>query len=197
MFDVVIRAGLVIDGTGAPGQRSDVGIVGDRVTALGELGDAEAALVLNAEDRVVAPGFIDPHSHSDWTLQANRDADSTIRQGVTTEIVGNCGISNAPVSDLSTDIIASRLRSFGHDGAPYVAFIRGVPRRRILAGDGSEPRFLRRAQHNPVGSRSRAPTCDGRRGRPDGWLRAGSYGCGCPRSVYGAGVQRRALRQHT
>ncbi len=118
MFDVVIRAGLVIDGTGAPGLRSDVGIVGDRVTALGELGDAEAALVLNAEDRVVAPGFIDPHSHSDWTLQANRDADSTIRQGVTTEIVGNCGISNAPVSDLSNDIVASRLRSFGHDGGP-------------------------------------------------------------------------------
>lgn len=118
MFDIVIRAGLVIDGTGSPGQRSDVGILGQRITALGQLGDAEAALVVDAENKVVAPGFIDPHSHSDWTLQANRDADSTIRQGVTTEIVGNCGISNAPISDASEAIVASRLRSYGYHDRP-------------------------------------------------------------------------------
>jgi N-acyl-D-amino-acid deacylase len=118
MFDIVIRAGLVIDGTGVPGQKGDVGISGDRVTAIGELGDAEAAVVINAENRVVAPGFVDPHSHSDWTLQANRDADSTIRQGVTTEVVGNCGISNAPISELSTSLVASRLRSHGHFDLP-------------------------------------------------------------------------------
>ncbi len=118
MFDIVIRAGLVVDGTGVPGQQRDVGILGERITAVGELGNAEAALVVDAENRVVAPGFIDPHSHSDWTLQANRDADSTIRQGVTTEVVGNCGISNAPISELSAALVASRLRSHGHCERP-------------------------------------------------------------------------------
>lgn len=118
MFDIVIRAGLVVDGTGRPGQRADVGILGERVTAVGELGGAEAAQVVDAEGKVVAPGFVDPHSHSDWTVQANRDADSTIRQGVTTEIVGNCGISNAPVSEASEAIVASRLSSYGHPGRP-------------------------------------------------------------------------------
>jgi N-acyl-D-amino-acid deacylase len=118
VFDVVIRAGLVIDGTGGAGQRRDVGIVGERVTAIGDLGNIESAFVIDAENRVVAPGFIDPHSHSDWTVQANRDADSTIRQGVTTEIVGNCGISNAPVSEASTAIVASRLRSYGYNERP-------------------------------------------------------------------------------
>lgn len=108
----------MVDGTGAPGRRGDVGIVGDRVRAIGELGEAEAALVVNAADKVVVPGFVDPHSHSDWTLQANRDADSTIRQGVTTEVVGNCGISNAPVSEASEALVASRLRSYGYPGGP-------------------------------------------------------------------------------
>jgi N-acyl-D-amino-acid deacylase len=118
MFDVVIRGGQIIDGTGAPRRLGDVGIESDRVTAVGDLASAEAALVLEAKGKVVAPGFIDPHSHSDWTIQANRAAESTIQQGVTTEIVGNCGISNAPVSDHSHAVIASRLKSHGYDGEP-------------------------------------------------------------------------------
>ena len=158
MFDVVIRAGLIIDGTGAAGQRRDVGIIGERVTAIGDLGNVESALVIDAENKVVAPGFIDPHSHSDWTVQANRDADSTIRQGVTTEIVGNCGISNAPVSDASKAIVASRLRSYGHDEGPSwasfeeylgdvssggtaqnLAFFVGHSTIRVAAGAGPRP----------------------------------------------------------
>ncbi len=118
MFDIVIRDGLVVDGTGAPGQRRDVGILGERVSAIGDLGDAEAARVIDASGKVVTPGFIDPHSHSDWTIHSNRDADSTIRQGVTTEIVGNCGISNAPVSEASLATVASRLHAYGYDRPP-------------------------------------------------------------------------------
>jgi N-acyl-D-amino-acid deacylase len=114
VFDIIIRGGLVIDGTGAPGEQRDVGITGGHVTKVGDLGEAEAALSVDATGKVVAPGFVDPHSHSDWTLQANRDADSTIRQGVTTEIVGNCGISNAPVSELSEGAVAARLRAYGY-----------------------------------------------------------------------------------
>ncbi len=118
MFDVLIRGGLVIDGTGAPRQRRDVGIEGDRVTAVGQLTSAEAGLVVDATGRMVTPGFVDPHSHSDWTLQANPGAESTIRQGVTTEVVGNCGISNAPVSDHSEAIVAARLRAYGYPKRP-------------------------------------------------------------------------------
>ena len=114
MFDIVIRGGLVIDGTGAAGKRRDIGITADRVTSVGDLREAEGALSLDAIGKVVAPGFVDPHSHSDWTLQANRDADSTIRQGVTTEVVGNCGISNAPISEASEGAVASRLGSYGY-----------------------------------------------------------------------------------
>jgi N-acyl-D-amino-acid deacylase len=118
LFDVLIRGGLVIDGTGAPRQRRDVGIEGDRVTAVGQLTSAEAGLVVDATGRMVTPGFVDPHSHSDWTLQANPGAESTIRQGVTTEVVGNCGISNAPVSDHSEAIVAARLRAYGYPKRP-------------------------------------------------------------------------------
>jgi N-acyl-D-amino-acid deacylase len=118
LFDALIRGGLVIDGTGAARQRRDVGIEGDRVTAVGDLASASARLVVDAKGKVVTPGFVDPHSHSDWTLQANPGAESTIRQGVTTEVVGNCGISNAPVSDHSEAMVAARLRAYGYPEHP-------------------------------------------------------------------------------
>jgi N-acyl-D-amino-acid deacylase len=101
MLDVVIRGGRVVDGSGAPWVRADVGIAGDRIAAIGSLAQAAAARVIDAAGKIVAPGFIDCHSHSDWSLLANRGADSTLRQGVTTEIVGNCGMSYAPVSALN------------------------------------------------------------------------------------------------
>ena len=62
-------------------------------------GSATAGRVIDAAGKVVCPGFVDPHSHSDFSLLANPTAESTIRQGVTTEVVGNCGWSYAPVSD--------------------------------------------------------------------------------------------------
>jgi N-acyl-D-amino-acid deacylase len=118
VLDVVIRGGLVIDGSGAPGQRIDVGIAGDQLAALGDLAQVRAGRVIDATGRIVAPGFVDPHSHSDWTLHANRSADSTIRQGVTTEVVGNCGVGMAPVSQRSRAAVASRLRSHAYDEPP-------------------------------------------------------------------------------
>lgn len=99
MLDIKIANGLVVDGTGAPAQRADVGITGDAITALGDLSRERAGRTIDAAGLVVAPGFIDIHTHSDWRLWANRRAESKIRQGVTTEILGNCGFSPAPVSD--------------------------------------------------------------------------------------------------
>ena len=98
MLDLKIEGAQVIDGTGALGSRTDVGIRDDVIAAIGDLSSEPAGSTLWAAGRVLAPGFIDMHSHSDWRLWENRRAESKIRQGVTTEVVGNCGFSPAPVS---------------------------------------------------------------------------------------------------
>ena len=94
--DIVIAGGTLIDGTGAPGARMEVCIDGDKVTALQPPGEMAGSLVLDASGCVVSPGFIDIHTHSDLSLISCPRAESKIRQGVTTEVVGNCGTSAAP-----------------------------------------------------------------------------------------------------
>jgi N-acyl-D-amino-acid deacylase len=98
MLDLKIVGATVMDGTGRAGNRTDVGVRDEAIAAIGDLSRESAGTVLNATGRVLAPGFIDMHSHSDWRLWGNRRAESKIRQGVTTEVVGNCGFSPAPVS---------------------------------------------------------------------------------------------------
>lgn len=97
-FDLVIRGGTVIDGTGAPAQTADVGIVDHRIQQVGDLTAATADEILAATDRVVCPGFIDIHSHSDTTLLAYPEAESRVCQGITTEVVGNCSFSPFPLT---------------------------------------------------------------------------------------------------
>src|SRR2546425_278670 len=97
MFDLKLEGATVIDGTGTAGGRADVGIRDETIAAVGDLSREAAGRTLNVAGRAVTPGFIDMHSHSDWRLWANRRAESKIRQGVTTEVVGNCGFSPAPV----------------------------------------------------------------------------------------------------
>ncbi len=99
VFDVIIGHGTVVDGTGAPGRSADVGITGQRVEAIGDLSGADAARRIEARGLVVAPGFIDIHNHSDLALLQDGRAESMLRQGVTTQVTGNCGLSPAPVHD--------------------------------------------------------------------------------------------------
>src|SRR6185369_2243500 len=99
MLDLKIVGGQIVDGTGAAGARADLGITGDTITAVGDLVREPAGRTIDAAGLTVTPGFIDVHTHSDWRLWGNRRAESKIRQGVTTEVVGNCGFSPAPVSD--------------------------------------------------------------------------------------------------
>lgn len=87
-YDLVIRGGRVVDGTGNPWFYGDVAIRGDRIVAVGRLADAKAARQIDANGLVIAPGFIDIHSHSDFLLLEDGHAQSKIRQGVTTEILG-------------------------------------------------------------------------------------------------------------
>jgi N-acyl-D-amino-acid deacylase len=99
VFDLKIAGGTMLDGTGGAPRRADLGITGDRIEAVGDLAHERAGRTLDVAGLTVTPGFIDIHSHSDWRLWGNRRAESKIRQGVTTEVVGNCGFSPAPVSD--------------------------------------------------------------------------------------------------
>ena len=99
MLDLVVRGGTVVDGTGAPRRRADVGVEDGRIAAVGDLGRAVSGRDLDASGLIVAPGFIDIHSHSDFTLLVDPRALSAVAQGVTTELVGNCGHGCAPVAD--------------------------------------------------------------------------------------------------
>jgi N-acyl-D-amino-acid deacylase len=98
-YDLIIENGLLVDGTGAPGKRADLGVAGKQIDAIGDLRSAPAKRRLNAAGCVVAPGFIDIHNHSDLALLVDGRAESMIRQGVTTQVTGNCGLTPAPVND--------------------------------------------------------------------------------------------------
>ena len=97
MLDVIVRGGTVIDGSGGPAHRADVGIEGERIATVGDLSQLSAAREIDATNSVVSPGFIDVHTHSDLTVLVNGRAESKIRQGVTTEVTGNCSFSPYPV----------------------------------------------------------------------------------------------------
>lgn len=115
-FDVIIRGGTVVDGTGSPGVGRDLGIAGGKVAAIDDLSDAVARVDINAAGKVVAPGFIDIHTHSDMAHFIDPRAESQIRQGVTTEAIGQCGISLAPCTPESRTSLFASLgsRPIGH-----------------------------------------------------------------------------------
>ena len=105
MFDLLIKNARVIDGSGSPWFRADVGVKGGRICFVGLAGNAEAVETVDAEDLFLAPGFIDIHSHTDQNVFGSPRGESRILQGVTTELVGNCGISMAPASDEYLDML--------------------------------------------------------------------------------------------
>ena len=112
-FDLLIRGGTVVDGTGAPGRPADVGVLGDRILAVGDLTGVDgnsSATVIDALGRVVTPGFIDPHGHSDGSLFLDGALTSHLRQGFTTQLSGNCGESLAPITDAGREVVELALR---------------------------------------------------------------------------------------
>ncbi len=98
MFDLLIRNGRVIDGTGLPWFRADVGIAGDRIAAVGQLGNAQAKQTIDAAGKVVCPGFVDTHVHGDLALLVDPYHEPAVRQGVTTYVLGQDGVAFAPAS---------------------------------------------------------------------------------------------------
>ena len=96
-FDLVLKGGTLLDGTGGPAWPADLGIVGDTIAAVGAIAPEQSRRVLDISGLHVAPGFIDIHSHSDGGILAYPGAESRVLQGVTTEVTGNCGFSAAPL----------------------------------------------------------------------------------------------------
>jgi len=117
-WDILIRGGIVIDGSGRPGEIGDVAVRDGRIAALGRSLPTGSAKVIDAEGLAVAPGFIDVKTHSDFTLPINPKAESKVRQGVTTEIIGHCGFSVAPVLPGKAQLLADYLSG----GAPWLPF---------------------------------------------------------------------------
>ncbi len=141
-LDYTIVGGEVLDGTGAAAVRADVGVAGDRIAEVGDLRRAEARTVVNAAGLCVAPGFVDAHSHSDAYLLIEPSAPSKIAQGVTTEVLGNCGASAAPLA--AREHLASDWRGQTYPGAwrtmaEYARLleqVRPAPNALLLAGHG-------------------------------------------------------------
>ncbi|MEM0015038.1 MAG: D-aminoacylase [Zestosphaera sp.] len=116
-YDLIVRGGVVVDGSGAPPFRKDIGVIGDTIVKIGDLSGRAAEEVVDAEGLAVAPGFVDIHNHSDGDLFLLPTADNYVTQGVTTVVVGNCGYSLAPLTERNREFMelseAEFVREFG------------------------------------------------------------------------------------
>src|SRR6516162_7196464 len=117
-WDILIRGGILIDGSGRPGEIGDIAVGDGRIAAIGRSLPTGAVKIIDAEGLAVTPGFIDIKTHSDFTLPINPKAESKVRQGVTTEIIGHCGFSVAPVLPGKAQLLADYLSG----GAPWLPF---------------------------------------------------------------------------
>jgi len=112
MYDVIIKRGFLIDGTGAPPWRKDIGVADGVIVKIGDLSSERAEEVIDAEGLFIAPGFIDIHNHSDSSIFVVPTADNYVTQGVTTVVVGNCGYSPAPLTDNNREFLEYSEREF-------------------------------------------------------------------------------------
>jgi N-acyl-D-aspartate/D-glutamate deacylase len=123
--DLVIKGGTVVDGTGAAARRADVAVDGDRITGVGEVDSAGAGRVIDAEGRLVTPGFVDLHSHLDAQIGWDPTMSSSCWHGVTSVVMGNCGMTFAPVQPGSGEVLATAMESV--EDIPASCILDGLP----------------------------------------------------------------------
>jgi len=126
--DVVITGGTVVDGTGANARRADIAIDGDRITKIGEFSSADlsgAGRVIDATDRLVTPGFVDLHSHLDAQIGWDPTMSSSCWHGVTSVVMGNCGMTFAPVRPGRAELLATAMESV--EDIPASCILAGLP----------------------------------------------------------------------
>ena len=123
--DLIIRNGTVVDGTGGPARRADVAVDGDRIVAVGDLGGAEATRAIDAAGLTVSPGFVDLHTHLDAQVGWDPYMTSSSWHGVTTVVMGNCGVTFAPVAEADREYLAEMMESV--EDIPREAILGGLP----------------------------------------------------------------------
>jgi N-acyl-D-amino-acid deacylase len=164
-FDLVVRGGTVLDGTGGPAFVADIGIRGDAIAAVGTIAPEQGARVLEAASLHVAPGFVDIHTHSDGDILCYRKAESRILQGVTTELTGNCGSSAAPLAGRGVEEDRKRWREdLGFDAAwtdvaSYAALVDRTQvsaNQALLVGQGTLRRNVAGVENRPLRPEERA-----------------------------------------
>jgi dihydroorotase/N-acyl-D-amino-acid deacylase len=196
-FDLLIRGGTLVDGTGAPGRAADVAVLGDRVLAVGSLeavDEREVALVVDAAGRVVAPGFVDPHGHSDASVLLDGALASHLQQGFTTQLSGNCGDGLAPVTEAGREAVELSMAPSGlHPTwttfAEYLATVEAQPlgpNVAFLAGHGT----LRSAVLGPSQAPLTAAEASAMARHLDEALDAGAFGLSSG-LIYAPGVHAR------
>ncbi len=115
MLEVLLRNARVFDGSGNPWFRADVGVQGDRIARVGAIGDVEAGRTIDCRDRILSPGFIDMHSHADVMLLAEPGHEAKIFQGCTTDVLGQDGLSYAPVSPPTLQMLRRHIAALNGD----------------------------------------------------------------------------------
>ena len=123
MYELLIKNGLVVDGTGAPRRHADIAIAGGKIVEIGKV-TASATQVIDAADLVVAPGFVDPHTHYDAQICWDQPLSSASWHGVTTVVMGNCGVGIAPCRPEVRDIAAWDLVNV--EGIPFEVLAQGI-----------------------------------------------------------------------
>ena len=123
--DLIIRNGTVVDGTGAPARQADVAIAGDRIVAVEDRVEAKGRREIDATGRVVTPGFVDVHTHLDAQLAWDPLPTSSCWHGITSAVIGNCGVTFAPVGPGQREFLAEMMESV--EDIPRQAILEGLP----------------------------------------------------------------------
>ena len=143
-YDIIIRNGTVVDGTGTPGRRADVGIVGDRIAAIEPDLDGTGHREVDAEGKLVTPGFVDIHTHLDAQIAWDPVGTSSCYHGITSVVMGNCGVTFAPCRPADREYLAELMESV--EDIPREAIMSGLPWDWVSYGD-----FLRSVERMPKG----------------------------------------------